>query len=238
MLQTLGFDIAIEHPHTFVVKTCELVRASKDLAQTCYFMATQTLHLTTLCLQHRPTVVACVCIHLACKWSNWEIPKSTEGKDWFLYVDPLVTIQKLEELTQQFLDILEKCPSRLKKKVMSGGQQSSETSNSGDPSSLRVCLLLLQDVLQEIDLNILFEQRPEGPSSSSSRSHTLAAPSTSGDVRINSEPGSSASWSNPVAPSLPAQLRVSFTLLVLFVVNQPIVFDVYSMIDVWMELLE
>lgn len=141
MLQTLGFDIAIEHPHTFVVKTCELVRASKDLAQTCYFMATQTLHLTTLCLQHRPTVVACVCIHLACKWSNWEIPKSTEGKDWFLYVDPLVTIQKLEELTQQFLDILEKCPSRLKKKVMSGGQQSSETSNSGDPSSSKVCLL-------------------------------------------------------------------------------------------------
>ena len=73
MLQTLGFDIAIEHPHTFVVKCCQLVRASKDLAQTCYFMATNSLHLTTMCLQYKPTIVACVCIHLASKWSNWEV---------------------------------------------------------------------------------------------------------------------------------------------------------------------
>ncbi|KAL3211834.1 hypothetical protein MRX96_051947 [Rhipicephalus microplus] len=40
MLQTLGFDIGIEHPHTHVVNFCQLVRASKDLAQTSYFMAT------------------------------------------------------------------------------------------------------------------------------------------------------------------------------------------------------
>ncbi|XP_028321053.1 cyclin-T2-like isoform X2 [Gouania willdenowi] len=40
VLQTLGFDITIDHPHTDVVKCCQLVRASKDLAQTSYFMAT------------------------------------------------------------------------------------------------------------------------------------------------------------------------------------------------------
>ena len=144
MLQTLGFDIAIEHPHTFVVKCCQLVRASKDLAQTCYFMATNSLHLTTMCLQHRPTVVACVCIHLACKWSNWEasvpaatalardsslavpqIPQSSEGKGWWYYVDTDVSIEKLEELTKEFLTILDKCPSRLKRKIMSGGGQGS-----------------------------------------------------------------------------------------------------------------
>lgn len=39
LLQTLGFDVAIDHPHTYVVKCCHLVRASKDLAQTSYFMA-------------------------------------------------------------------------------------------------------------------------------------------------------------------------------------------------------
>lgn len=39
LLQTLGFDVAIDHPHTHVVKTCHLVKASKDLAQTSYFMA-------------------------------------------------------------------------------------------------------------------------------------------------------------------------------------------------------
>lgn len=39
LLQTLGFDVAIDHPHTHVVKTCSLVKASKELAQTSYFMA-------------------------------------------------------------------------------------------------------------------------------------------------------------------------------------------------------
>ncbi|KAM6472797.1 cyclin-T1 isoform 4-T4 [Liasis olivaceus] len=40
ILQTLGFEITIDHPHTHVVKCTQLVRASKDLAQTSYFMAT------------------------------------------------------------------------------------------------------------------------------------------------------------------------------------------------------
>ena len=40
LLQTLGFDVAIDHPHTHVVKCCQLVKASKELAQTSYFMAT------------------------------------------------------------------------------------------------------------------------------------------------------------------------------------------------------
>ncbi|XP_058478541.1 cyclin-T2b isoform X1 [Solea solea] len=115
VLQTLGFEITIDHPHTDVVKCSQLVRASKDLAQTSYFMATNSLHLTTFCLQYRPTVVACVCIHLACKWSNWEIPVSTDGKHWWEYVDGTVTLQLLDELTHEFLQILEKTPSRLKR---------------------------------------------------------------------------------------------------------------------------
>ncbi|KAG8546090.1 hypothetical protein GDO81_019777 [Engystomops pustulosus] len=115
LLQTLGFEITIEHPHTDVVKCTQLVRASKDLAQTSYFMATNSLHLTTFCLQYKPTVIACVCIHLACKWSNWEIPVSTDGKHWWEYVDQTVTLELLDELTHEFLQILEKTPSRLKR---------------------------------------------------------------------------------------------------------------------------
>ncbi|XP_033485395.1 cyclin-T1 isoform X3 [Epinephelus lanceolatus] len=113
-----SFEITIDHPHTHVVKCTQLVRvvpASKDLAQTSYFMATNSLHLTTFCLQYSPPVVACVCIHLACKWSNWEIPVSTDGKHWWEYVDPTVTLELLDELTHEFLQILEKTPSRLKR---------------------------------------------------------------------------------------------------------------------------
>lgn len=79
------------------------------------FLVSCSLHLTTFCLQYRPTVVACVCIHLACKWSNWEIPVSTDGKHWWEYVDRTVTLQLLDELTHEFLQILEKTPSRLKR---------------------------------------------------------------------------------------------------------------------------
>ncbi|XP_063704942.1 cyclin-T-like isoform X2 [Culicoides brevitarsis] len=128
LLQTLGFDVAIDHPHTHVVKTCGLVKASKELAQTSYFMASNSLHLTTMCLQYRPTVVACFCIHLACKWSRWEIPQSTEGKHWFQYVDKTVTLDLLKQLTDEFLHIFDKCPTRLKrlKTLNNSTQQAAE----------------------------------------------------------------------------------------------------------------
>ncbi|KAJ8925425.1 hypothetical protein NQ315_009257 [Exocentrus adspersus] len=118
LLQTLGFDVAIDHPHTHVVRCCHLVRASKDLAQTSYFMASNSLHLTTMCIQYKPTVVACFCILVASKWSNWEIPLSNEKKEWYSYVDPTVTAELLQQLTEEFLVIFEACPSRLKDKVM------------------------------------------------------------------------------------------------------------------------
>ncbi|XP_037928145.1 cyclin-T isoform X2 [Teleopsis dalmanni] len=119
LLQTLGFDVAIDHPHTHVVKTCQLVKACKDLAQTSYFLASNSLHLTSMCLQYKPTVVACFCIYLACKWSRWEIPQSTEGKHWFYYVDRSVTMELLKQLTDEFIAIYEKSPARLKSKLNS-----------------------------------------------------------------------------------------------------------------------
>ena len=140
--------------------------ASRDLAQTSYFMATNSLHLTTMCLMYRPTVVACACIHLACKWSSWEvssspclvlssmfgtflhvwycscsnatlyqIPKSKEGKDWFLYVDEKVTLEELEQLTAEFIAILDKCPSRLKRRIMTGGIATGHSSADSPSSS-------------------------------------------------------------------------------------------------------
>ncbi|XP_011149787.2 cyclin-T isoform X2 [Harpegnathos saltator] len=135
LLQTLGFDVAIDHPHTHVVRCCQLVKASKDLAQTSYFMASNSLHLTTMCLQYKPTVVACFCIHLACKWSNWEIPQSNEGKHWFWYVDKSVTSELLQQLTAEFLHIFDKCPSRLKKKIMSISASQSPSMHSSMSNS-------------------------------------------------------------------------------------------------------
>lgn len=141
LLQTLGFDLTVDHPHTHVVKTCQLVKATKDLAQTSYFLATNSLHLTTMCLLYKPTIVACVCVHLACKWSKWEIPSSNEGKEWFYYMDESVTTELLEELTQEFLNILDQCPSKLKKKILmwrSGKEREKQMDDSDLPAEKKV----------------------------------------------------------------------------------------------------
>eukprot|EP00106_Octopus_bimaculoides_P017327 XP_014784769.1 PREDICTED: cyclin-T1-like [Octopus bimaculoides] len=136
LLQTLGFDLTVDHPHTHVVKTCQMVRASKDLAQTSYFLATNSLHLTTMCLMYKPTVVACVCIHLASRWGSWELQSSAEGKPWYSYVEKSVTPDLLEELTIDFLEVLDGCPTRLKKKIMtwrSGRDKDEDKDKDGPP---------------------------------------------------------------------------------------------------------
>merc|ERR1711963_448259 len=136
LLQTLGFDVAIDHPHTHVVKCCQLVKAAKELAQTSYSMATNSLHLTTMCLRYSPTTVACVCIHLACKWSNYKIPLSAQKKEWFTYIDQEVTIELLEKLTEEFLAILDKYPeSRLRKKKIMNSKQGAKELEGYMPAS-------------------------------------------------------------------------------------------------------
>uniref|UniRef100_A0A182N7S4 Cyclin-like domain-containing protein n=1 Tax=Anopheles dirus TaxID=7168 RepID=A0A182N7S4_9DIPT len=168
LLQTLGFDVAIDHPHTHVVKTCHLVKASKDLAQTSYFMASNSLHLTTMCLQYKPTVVACFCIHLACKWSRWEIPQSNEGRHWFHYVDKTVTLDLLKQLTDEFLHIFDRCPTRLKSKMKS---------MRADPGAEE-------------------SGRRAGGSSSSSSASLMAAPSSSSSVPRGLDEGGSSTASS------------------------------------------
>ncbi|XP_055685627.1 cyclin-T isoform X2 [Lutzomyia longipalpis] len=170
LLQTLGFDVAIDHPHTHVVKTCHLVKACKDLAQTSYFMASNSLHLTTMCLQYKPTVVACFCIHLACQWSNWAIPNSSEGLPWFHYVDKTVTVELLTQLTEEFIQIYDKSPSRLKSKLnsiktLAQGAKVGEGSSQERSNHHRASSSMGHSHHHKVDPN-----NPKGmPSSSSSR---------------------------------------------------------------------
>ncbi|XP_002156574.2 cyclin-T1 isoform X1 [Hydra vulgaris] len=120
LLQTLGFEVSIDHPNTYVVKCAQLVKATKDLAQTAYFLATNSLHLTTFCIQYKPTVVACVCIYVSCLWASYVIPE-TEGKNWFEFIENTTTKKQLEDLSSYFIKILDSSPTRLKKRLTSGG---------------------------------------------------------------------------------------------------------------------
>ncbi|XP_051805255.1 cyclin-T1 isoform X2 [Acanthochromis polyacanthus] len=194
ILQTLAFEITIDHPHTHVVKCTQLVRvpASKDLAQTSYFMATNSLHLTTFCLQYSPPVVACVCIHLACKWSNWEIPVSTDGKHWWEYVDPTVTLELLDELTHEFLQILEKTPSRLKRirNWKAGGQTPKvkpKVQEEGDQRDTMISMISMASSESTVAGLMSLSAPPSASSSSSDKGASGSAQSWSGKGQTGAE---------------------------------------------------
>ncbi|XP_063149774.1 cyclin-T1 isoform X1 [Candoia aspera] len=196
ILQTLGFEITIDHPHTHVVKCTQLVRASKDLAQTSYFMATNSLHLTTFSLQYTPPVVACVCIHLACKWSNWEIPVSTDGKHWWEYVDATVTLELLDELTHEFLQILEKTPNRLKRirnwrACQAAKKSKTDEQSEDDGLSEQTILSMISRSASDTTIAGLMSM-----STSSTTGATASLPATGGDSpgELGSTDISSDSW--------------------------------------------
>ncbi|XP_063719953.1 cyclin-T2-like [Symsagittifera roscoffensis] len=140
LVETLGFDVRVEHPHSSVIKITEKIKASKDLAQTSYLLATNTLHLTTFCLQYTPVVIACVCINLACKWGHWLIPKSNEKKDWWQYFAPSgFTQQKLDELTDELVTIIDQSPAKmkehLKRKCLPGKSSCAVSGNQKETQS-------------------------------------------------------------------------------------------------------
>ena len=43
------------------------------------------------------------------------------GKNWYEYIDNTTNKKQLEELSSHFIKILDSCPTRLKKKLTSGG---------------------------------------------------------------------------------------------------------------------
>lgn len=72
-----------------------------------------------------------------------QIPQSTEGKHWFWYVDRSVTSELLQELTAEFLHIFDKCPSRLKRKIMSiSANQSPSINHPSLPNSPFVSIFI------------------------------------------------------------------------------------------------
>ncbi|KAA0202555.1 hypothetical protein HAZT_HAZT012003 [Hyalella azteca] len=98
-------------------------------------MATSSLHLTTMCLQYRPTVVACLCIFYVCKENNYEIQRqTTEGMDWFYYVDKSVTISLLDSMCKEFHNVVDKCPDKVRKVIRSTSSFPPRVSNLPRPA--------------------------------------------------------------------------------------------------------
>lgn len=109
LLQTLGFDLIVTHPHTSVITCGDLIGAQKSVTKLAYELATNSLHFTTMCLEYNPTTVACVCLHIAFKRFSLSIDKSKEGKDWWSYLDPNIDFATIDQKTKEYVTIIDKC---------------------------------------------------------------------------------------------------------------------------------
>uniref|UniRef100_A0A671PNY1 Cyclin-T2-like n=1 Tax=Sinocyclocheilus anshuiensis TaxID=1608454 RepID=A0A671PNY1_9TELE len=148
VLQTLGFEITIEHPHTDVVKCSQLVRGIDFPSY-----AHSQLHLNFLMVNEHspklPYIIWLILPYLLCK-------------------SPINYIHSnfVVELTHEFLQILEKTPSRLKrirnwratqaaKKPKSDGQASDSSSLAGPSLTQDMSLM---DALPGVSTNTAFSK--------------------------------------------------------------------------------
>ncbi|KAH0560687.1 hypothetical protein KQX54_007026 [Cotesia glomerata] len=75
----------------------------------------ELMQLTTFSIHFEPSVIACIAIYIALKWTNWKIPLSSEGKEWFSYDESTVTIELMDQAVEVFLDIYCDSPCRMRR---------------------------------------------------------------------------------------------------------------------------
>ncbi|CAL1290162.1 unnamed protein product [Larinioides sclopetarius] len=84
LLQVLGFQVDVELPHPDVIEICQKLKVDPAVTKKAYHLATASIMATTMCLQHKPVTVACVCVNLAAKWAQIQVQnKPEDGEPWF-----------------------------------------------------------------------------------------------------------------------------------------------------------
>ncbi|XP_063381674.1 cyclin-K [Cydia fagiglandana] len=112
LLQTIKFDLQVEHPYGYLLKYAKCLKGDKAKLQKMVQMAWTFVNdslCTTLCLQWEPEVIAVALMFLAGKLSKFEvvdwngrIPKHTAW--WDMFVED-VTMELLEDICHQVLDL-------------------------------------------------------------------------------------------------------------------------------------
>lgn len=112
LLQTIKFDLQVEHPYSFLVKYAKCLKGDKAKLQKMVQMAWNFVNdslSTTVCLQWEPEIIAVALIHLASKLSKFTVSK-WEGQTqkhlrwWDMFVGD-VTMEILEDICHQVLDL-------------------------------------------------------------------------------------------------------------------------------------
>ncbi|XP_037041989.1 cyclin-K [Bradysia coprophila] len=112
LLQTIKFDLQVEHPYSFLVKYAKCLKGDKVKLQKIVQMAWNFVNdslTTTVCLQWEPEIIAVALIHLASKLSKFKVEKwdgqeTTHLRWWDKFVAD-VTMEILEDICHQVLDL-------------------------------------------------------------------------------------------------------------------------------------
>lgn len=112
LLQTIKFDLQIEHPYGFLIKYAKCLKGDQarlgKIVQMAWNFVNDSLT-TTVCLQWEPEIVAVALIHLASKLKDftvkdWTGRQPTQLRWWDMFIED-VTMEVLEDICHQILDI-------------------------------------------------------------------------------------------------------------------------------------
>jgi len=102
VLQTIAFDMTIEHPYKYLLMYVKQIHGNRNLAQVAWNFVNDSLR-TTLCLQFKPQLIASAAIYLASKFLKYQLPEGP--KPWWEVFN--AKIEDLEEISNQILDLYE-----------------------------------------------------------------------------------------------------------------------------------
>lgn len=112
LLQTIKFDLQVDHPYGFLLKYAKCLKGNQDkmekLVQMAWNFVNDSLS-TTVCLQWEPEVIAITTIHLASKLNkftvaDWEGRQEHHLRWWEMFVAD-VEMEVLEDICHQVLDL-------------------------------------------------------------------------------------------------------------------------------------
>lgn len=112
LLQTIKFDLEVEHPYNFLVTYAKCLIGEKVKIQKMVQMAWNFVNdslSTTVCLQWEPEIIAVALIHLASKLSkfsasDWTGRQPNHLRWWDMFISD-VTMEILEDICHQVLDL-------------------------------------------------------------------------------------------------------------------------------------
>lgn len=112
LLQTIKFDLEVEHPYNFLLSYAKCLKGDKVKLQKMVQMAWNFVNdslSTTVCLQWEPEIIAVALIHLASKLSkftvsDWTGRQSHHLRWWDMFIAD-VTMEILEDICHQVLDL-------------------------------------------------------------------------------------------------------------------------------------